>query len=144
MVFVRRLVAEFIDLFILIGSVAVGIYFGAQLSKMFEEPFFLLTISQVCIIILIPILLQSLFWLESTTIGKMMTFSKVVENKNSKDLDYFTMLVREFLLKVLSCYFVCLPVFIGKPGIHEIITDSCVIIKPKEKRGTYKDEEVFG
>jgi len=45
------------------------------------------------------------------------------------------MLVRDFLLKILSSNLVTLPVFLGKPGIHDIIVDSKVIIKPKEKRG---------
>ena len=130
---IRRIVANFIDLIVLIGSVALGAYLAGQVADMFEEPFFLLTISMVCIIILEPIGLQSLFWLESTTIGKMMVFIKVVKNEDGENLDYWGMLVRDFFLKVLSANLVTLPAFLGKPGIHDIILDSKVIIKPKEK-----------
>lgn len=128
---VRRIVANVIDLFVLIASVALGVYFAGLVADMFEEPFFLLTVSMVCIIILVPIGLQSLFWLESTTIGKMMVFIKVVNNENGENLDYFQMFVRDFLLKILSANLVTLPVFFGKPGVHEIILDSKVIVKPK-------------
>lgn len=128
---VRRIIANMIDLFVLIGSVAVGVYFAGLVADMFEKPFFLLTLSMVCIIILVPIALQSLFWLESTTIGKMMVFIKVVNNENGENLDYFQMFVRDFLLKILSANLVTLPVFFGKPGIHEIILDSKIIVKPR-------------
>ena len=132
---VRRIVANVIDLVVLIGSVALGVYLAGQMTNLFEEPFFLLTLSAVCIIILVPIALQSLFWLESTTIGKMLVFIKVVKNEDGKNLDYFQMFVRDFLLKILSSNLVTLPFFLGKSGIHGIIVDSKVIIKPKEKRG---------
>jgi len=128
---IRRIVANIIDLIVLIGSLALGVYLAGQVAEMFEEPFFILTISMVCIIILVPIGLQSLFWLESTTIGKTMVFIKVVKNENGENLDYFQMFVRDFLLKILSANLVTLPAFIGKPGIHEIIVDSKIINKPK-------------
>jgi len=127
------MVAEFIDLFVLIGGTVGGIYLSGLMNSMFEEPFFVLTLSQVCLIVILPILLQSLFWKDSTTIGKTMTFCQVVDEKSNK-LDYFAMMTREYLLKVLSCYFVCLPVFFKKPGIHEIITYSHVELNYK-KRG---------
>jgi len=132
---IRRIIANVIDLIVLIGSITLGVYLGAMLADLFEEPFFLLTLSTVCIIILVPIGLQSLFWLESTTIGKMMVFIKVVNKESGENLDYFQMLVRDFFLKILSANLVTLPIFLGKPGIHDIIVDSKVIVKPKEKRG---------
>jgi len=128
---IRRVVANLIDLIVLIGSMALGVYLAGQVAEMFEEPFFLLTLSMVCIIILVPIGLQSLFWLDSTTIGKMMVFIKVVRNENGENLDYFQMFVRDFLLKILSTNLVTLPVFVGKTALHDIIVDSKVIIKPK-------------
>jgi len=133
---IRRIVANIIDLFVLIGSVAVGVYLAAGVADLFEEPFFLLTVSMICIIILVPIGLQSLFWLDSTTIGKMLVFIKVVKNEDGENLDYFQMFTRDFLLKILSANLVTLPAFLGKPAIHDIIVDSKVIIKPKEKRGS--------
>ena len=131
MMLIRRIIANIIDLIVLIGSLALGAYLAGLVADMFEEPFFLLTISMVCIIILVPIGLQSLFWLEGTTIGKMMVFIKVVQNKDGKNLDYFQMFLRDFLLKILSANFVTLPVFIGKPGVHDVILDSKIIIKPR-------------
>ena len=133
---IRRIAANIIDLIVLIGSVAVGVYLGAQLMDMFEEPFFLLTLSMVCIIILVPIALQSLFWLDSTTIGKMLLFIKVVNKETGENLDYFQMFTRDFLLKVLSANLVTLPVFVGKASVHDVIVNSKVIIKPKVKKGT--------
>ena len=70
----RRLIAELIDIAVLVGGSAIGIFLAGQLNGMFEEPFFLLTISEVCLIALIPIMLQSLFWLDHTTIGKRWCF----------------------------------------------------------------------
>lgn len=128
---VRRIVANIIDLFALIGSVALGVYLAGNVADMFEEPFFLLTLSMVCLIILVPIGLQSMFWLESTSIGKMMVFIKVVKNEDGENLDYFEMFVRDFLLKGLSANLVTLPAFFGKPGVHEVILDSKIIVKPK-------------
>jgi len=130
--FIRRVVANLIDLFILIFSTALGIYLSSLLSNLFEELFFLLIVSLVCIIVLIPIAIQSIFWMEGTTIGKMMTFCQVVD-ENNKKLDYFAMFTREYLSKVLSCYLVCLPVLAGKPGIHEIVSYSHVELNYRKK-----------
>ncbi|MCL1999518.1 MAG: RDD family protein [Turicibacter sp.] len=130
---IRRIAANIIDLFVLIGSVAIGAYLAGQVADMFEEPFLLLTLSMVCIIILVPIGLQSLFWLESTTIGKMMLFIKVV-NSEGENLDYYQMFVRDFLLKTLSANLVTLPVFIGRPGVHDVILDSQIVIRPKRQK----------
>jgi len=128
---VRRIVANIIDLIVLIASIAIGVYLGGQVMDMFEEPFALLTISMVCIIILVPIALQSLFWLDSTTIGKMLVYIKVVNQETGENLDYFQMMTRDFLLKVLSANLVTLPVFVGKAAVHDVIVNSKVIIKPK-------------
>lgn len=133
---IRRIIANIIDLMVLMGSVALGAYLAGQVADMFEEPFFMLTLSMICIIILVPIGLQSLFWLDSTTIGKALVFIKVVKNEDGQNLDYFQMFTRDFLLKILSANIVTLPVFFGKSAIHDIIVDSKVIIKPKEKRGS--------
>lgn len=134
MMLIRRIIATIIDLIVLIGSLALGVYLAGQVADMFEEPFFLLTVSMVCLIILVPIGLQSLFWLESTTIGKMMVFIKVVKNEGGENLDYFQMFVRDFLLKILSANLVTLPVFVGKPGVHDVILDSKIIVKPKARQ----------
>ena len=128
----RRLIAELIDIAVLVGGSAIGIFLAGQLNGMFEEPFFLLTISEVCLIALIPIMLQSLFWLDHTTIGKTMVFC-TVETMDETELTYFAMMTREFVSKVFSCYLVCLPVLFGKKGLHEIVTNSEV--KLKLKRG---------
>jgi len=125
----RRIIANIIDITVLLASIAGGAYLAAGLNRLFDETFMVLLISQVCIIILVPILLQSPFWMVSSTIGKTFTFCMVVD-EDGKKLGYFEMLVREFLSKVLSCYLVCLPVFFGKPGIHEKATNSHVIRKP--------------
>jgi len=130
---VRRIVANIIDLIVLIASIAIGVYLGAQVMDMFDEPFALLTISMVCIIILVPIGIQSLFWLDSTTIGKMMVFIKVVNQETGADLDYFQMLVRD-ISKVLSMNLTTLPVFVGKAAVHDVILNSKVIIKPKRAK----------
>ena len=130
------MVANVIDLFVLMGSVALGTYLAGLVTDLFEEPFFLLTVSMVCLIILVPIGLQSLFWLESTTIGKMMVFLQVVKNEDGEPLDYFQMLMRDFLLKILSANLVTLPVFMARPGIHDIIVDSKVMMKPKKGKGS--------
>jgi len=130
---VRRIVANIIDLIMLIASIAAGVYLGAMLMDLFEEPFTLLTISMVCVIILVPIALQSLFWLDSTTIGKMMVFIKVVNQETGADLDYFQMLVRD-VSKVLSMNLTTLPVFVGKAAVHDVILNSKVIIKPKRAK----------
>lgn len=128
----RRLIAEFIDIAILIGGTAAGIYLAGQLNTLFGESFFLLTLSEVCVIVLVPILLQSLFWLENTTIGKTMVFC-TVESIDETELNYFSMMTREYISKVFSCYLVCLPVLFGKKGLHEIVTNS--VVKLKLKRG---------
>jgi len=130
---IRRITANLIDLIVLIGSVAAGIYLATMVADMFEEPFWLLTLSLVCIIILVPVAIQSLFWLDSTTIGKTMVFIKVINRETGENLDYFQMFTRDFLLKVLSTNLTTLPVFVGKVAVHDVILDSKVIIKPRRK-----------
>jgi len=128
---VRRIIANIIDLSVLLGSLAIGVYLAGAVAQMFEEPFFLLTVSMICIIILVPIGLQSLFWLDSTTIGKMLVFIKVINSETEENLSYTHMFVREFLLKIISANLTTLPAFVGKPTIHDVIVESKVIIKPK-------------
>ena len=135
MVLLRRIVAEIIDLFVLIAGTAIGVFLAGQLNGMFEESFTLLTWSEICIIVLIPIALQSLFWLEHTTIGKTMVFCEIVSEDQS-EVTYWAMLTREYVSKIFSCYLGCLPILIGKKGLHEIVTNSKVQLKLKKlKRG---------
>lgn len=128
MMLLRRIIAELIDIFVLIAGTALGIFLAGQLNAMFEESFALLTWSEICIIALIPIALQSLFWIEHTTIGKTMVFCEIVSEDDS-ELTYWAMLTREYVSKIFSCYLVCLPILVGKKGLHEIVTNSKVKLK---------------
>ena len=124
----RRIIAEIIDIFVLIAGTALGIFLAGQLNAMFDESSALLTWSEICIIALIPIALQSLFWIEHSTIGKTMVFCEIVSEDES-ELTYWAMLTREYVSKIFSCYLVCLPIFVGKKGLHEIVTNSKVKLK---------------
>jgi len=129
---VRRIVANIIDFVILMMGTAAGVYGAASLSGLFGEVSgfvqTLILISQVCVIILIPVLIQSLFWMESTTIGKMLVFTEV-RNDNGEKLDGYTMFAREYLSKVLTCYFGCLPIAFKRPAIYEVATQSKTTMK---------------
>ena len=131
---IRRIVANLIDFIILIMSSAAGVYGAALISGMFHETSraldTLILISQICVIVLIPILIQSLFWIESTTIGKMLVFTEV-RNTAGEKLDGYTMFAREYLSKVLTCYIGCLPIIFRKPAIYETATNSRTVIKMK-------------
>lgn len=131
---VRRIAANVIDILVLLFGTALGTFLGGELIGMFEEPFALLTWSMVCVIILVPILIQSLFWIDGTTLGKFMLFCEV-KNKEGEKPDYFQMFAREYLAKVLTCYIGTLPVFFGKPGVHEVGTESKTVLKPLRKQG---------
>lgn len=132
---VRRVVANVIDVVILIMGTAAGVYGAALLSGLFGElsgvMSTLLLISQVCVIVLIPILLQALFWVDSTTIGKSLVFTEVRKDNGDK-LDGYTMFAREYLSKVLTCYFGCLPIAFKKPAIYEASTQSRTTLKPRK------------
>lgn len=127
----RRIIAEIIDIFVFIAGTAIGIFLAGQLNGMFEESFALLMWSEICLIALIPIGMQSLFWLEHTTIGKTMVFCEIV-SEDQTDLTYWAMLTREYVSKIFSCYLVCLPILMGKKGLHEIVTNSKVQLKLKK------------
>lgn len=103
----RRVAANLIDLLVLMLGTAAGVWGAAQLSEMFGEVSnflaIVILISQICIIILIPILTQWLFWMDSTTIGKMLVFTETRRTDGEK-LDVATMFAREYLSKVLTCY----------------------------------------
>ena len=130
---VRKIVAEIIDVFVLAGTAAIGIYLAGLMNAGFDEnPPTIVLISQVCMIILIPIVFQSPFWYASTTIGKSLTYLIVVNGKK-EEVGYFLTGVRE-VSKLFSVYFVCIPMLMGKPGTHETATQSHLIIKPKQNR----------
>lgn len=131
---IKRIVANLIDLMVLLGSIAGGVYLAGMVAEMFEEPFLLLTISMVCIIILVPIGIQSLFLIESTTIGKRFLFIKVVNRESGEDLPYMHMLVREFFVKIPSANLSTLPCFVGKPAVHDTATNSMVVNIPKKSK----------
>lgn len=126
--------ANIIDLIVLIGGTALGVYGAAMMSGMFGPTSrflgMVILISQVCLIILIPILIQGLFWMEGTTVGKMLVITEVRTLDGNK-IGASGMFAREYLSKVFTCYIGCLPILFKKPAIYETATNSRTIIKPR-------------
>jgi len=76
----------------------------------------------------ITFLLQLAFMQQHQTIGKAFLSLRIVSTNNGRPLTTGIIFQREIFAKVLTCYFMCLPVLIGKTGQHDISCETEVVI----------------
>jgi uncharacterized RDD family membrane protein YckC len=129
------MVAELIDIVVLISSWALSLVITTPLLKYYEGNFQYVGVAIVVLaFIAAPILVQYLFWKDGRSIGKVYIGFVVVHEDTQDKVDFSIMLIREAFSKWLSLWIVCIPVFIGKKGIHELATKTELKIYKKPKK----------
>ena len=129
MIFImKRAIAQVIDFFL--GILLLFLTFGFLLPWM--QPVisnnWLRTILGMTIVSSLYFLLQYPFMQNGQTIGKGFYRLKIISTDEiRKDISVAVIFQREILCKLMSCYFICLPLLAGKAGGHEEATHTKVI-----------------
>lgn len=125
---IRRIVAQLIDLMVgMLVLVATFTVILPFLSKFIPNSVVLAILGLVLIIVIIT-LIQYTFMLNQQTIGKAFMGLKIIStDKIRKDVSVSVIVQREVLCKLFSCYFICIPVLVGRAGGHEEATHTAVV-----------------
>ncbi|WP_071130293.1 RDD family protein [Enterococcus timonensis] len=128
MLLMKRIMAQVIDL--IVGLLIIFGTFG------FLVPFVgkfigndvVLAILGIVVIALVTYGVQFPFMTTGQTIGKAFFQLKVIStDKIRKNVPVAVMMQREILCKLMSCYFICLPMLAGKMGGHEEATHTKLV-----------------
>lgn len=128
MFLIKRLMAQLIDL--VVGLLIIFLTFG------FILPFFshwvtndiIRAILGVMLVVGLTYLVQYPFMVNGQTIGKGFYRLKIIStDKLRKNVPVAVVFQREILCKLMSCYFICLPLLAGKLGGHEEVTHTKLV-----------------
>ena len=124
----KRVMAQLIDFFL--GILLLFVVFGFLLPIF--QPFisndWLRTLLGIFLTGNIYFFLQYPFMQNGQTIGKGFYRLKVISTDTvRKEMTVAVIFQREILCKLMSCYFICLPLLAGKAGGHEEATHTKVI-----------------
>jgi uncharacterized RDD family membrane protein YckC len=127
--FMKRLMAQVIDL--MLGFLMIFAIFN------FILPFLGGVIDNKIVLTVIGIVLlvggyfaiQYPFMVNGQTIGKGFYGLKIVSTDEfRKQVTIAVIVQREILCKIMSCFFICAPLFLGKAGGHEEATHTKLIL----------------
>jgi len=80
------------------------------------------------VLCIIFFLLQLAFMQQHQTIGKAFLSLRIKSTNDGRPLTTGIIFQREIFAKVLTCYFMCLPVMFGRIGQHDIVCETEVVI----------------
>lgn len=129
-----RILAQLIDLFV--GFAALMISFltvPPALSRFTQNPTIIGTLVFVAFILLAAGA-QYPFLKTNQTIGKAFFGLEIESTDPQRPMSMSILLQRELFCKLMSCYFICIPVLYGSHGGHEIATATQVVRKAKKKQ----------
>jgi len=93
-----------------------------------EELSIWLAILFLVLLCVVTFLLQFAFMQQHQTIGKAFLSLRIISTNDRRPLTTSIIFQREIFAKVLTCYFMCVPVLIGKTGQHDIACETDVVI----------------
>lgn len=131
---VKRIAAQLIDLFVgLLILFAVFAYILPFLSRFIKGDTVLAVIG-IVLFVGLTAGVQYPFMKMQQTLGKGFFSLKIVStDKERKDVPISVIVQREILCKLMSCFFICLPVLAGKAGGHEEATHTAVAVMERER-----------
>lgn len=131
MLIVARVFAQLIDIFLWFLIIVVSFLFVLPVFYKFNSSNYVTGILLILFINIIYLGVQCPFYINKQTIGKAFFALYVLPTTNETKVSYSLMFVREILLKVIFVYVGCVPAFLGKPALHEINTNTKVVVKKK-------------
>ncbi len=138
MIVVMRVIAQLIDILLCIGIYVVSfIYASPVFAKWVSSIFGISSFSSnvfaaaLTLILgtLVAVLVQLPFLKTNQTIGKTFASLEIVSTNKNRPLNMSILFQREIFCKLVSCFIICLPVFVGKTGWHELATETQVVRK---------------
>lgn len=130
---VMRIIAQIIDLLCAFILLLVCLIWAAPWLNTFFPNDMLLGIVIVFLFICVLFLLQLPFLMVNQSIGKAFCGLEIQSTNSERPLTLSILLQREIFCKLMTCYFLCLPVISGQLGGHEIATETCV--RSKRRKG---------
>ena len=124
----KRAMAQLIDF--ILGILMLFLIFGFVLP--WTQPLIptaiIRTLIGMFLIGLLYFFIQYTFMQNGQTIGKGFYRLKIVStDKFRKDISVAVVFQREILCKLMSCYFICIPLLAGKVGGHEEATHTKIV-----------------
>ncbi|MGF6989723.1 putative RDD family membrane protein YckC [Lachnospiraceae bacterium PM6-15] len=128
MMYVRRVLAQLIDLVVGVLLLFVTFAYVTPFLVKLVGNAYAAVIAAILLYIVVYYLLQYPFMKNGQTLGKAF-FSLKIITTDSKDgaVPIAVIVQREILCKLMSCFFICIPLFLGKPGGHEEATHTRVV-----------------
>jgi len=131
MMLIVRVLANIVDLFVGLCSILITFVFILPFLSQYIGNSILLAVIGLLLIFFIIGAVQYPFLVNHQTIGKGFFSLKIVSVDQTRPLTVAIIVQREIFCKLVSCYFICLPVFFNKAGGHEEATRTAVM---KEER----------
>lgn len=130
----RRIVAQLIDILLILASIVIST--AVIMPKVATVlPDDVAAILALLICILLCILVQYPFMVASQTVGKAFMGLEIRSTDEKRpEMTIGRFFQREILCKLLSCYFICLPMLASKPGGHDIASKT-EVVKVKARAG---------
>lgn len=136
---IKRIFAQIIDLFVAVLTLLIS--FGwvlPHLNLIIASPL-IKAIIVLLLVILLNFGIQYPFMLNGQTLGKGFYHLQIVSTDEDRPKISIPIIIqREILCKLMSCYFICLPVINGKLGGHEEATHT-KLISLRQKRSLEKN-----
>jgi uncharacterized RDD family membrane protein YckC len=125
---IKRLLANIVDIFVFVAAVVLFFLFvipyivpdGGELSTA-------MAVITLVVIVALVFLAQWPFMAVNQTIGKAMMGLRIISTNGERPLSVSIILQRELFAKVLTCYFMCLPVLFGREGKHDVACETEVV-----------------
>ena len=121
--------ANFIDVFVFIAIVVLFLVVILPLFLPYGQEEISLGVAGISFILVgcLVFLLQYPFMRINQTIGKAFFGLRIESTNDRRPLTVGIIVQRELFAKALTCYFMCLPVFFGNEGQHDIVCETRVV-----------------
>ncbi|MCL2188121.1 MAG: RDD family protein [Defluviitaleaceae bacterium] len=125
---IRRLLANIVDIFVFIAIIVVCFQVIIPLfipaGEGLSLPWAGVVMVGVCGA---TFLAQYPFMLVNQTIGKALFGLRVISTNDARPMAAGIIFQRELFAKVMTCYFMCLPVLFGQEGKHDEVCETEVV-----------------
>jgi len=132
---IKRILANLIDISVFLVIVVAFLVFILPsfvpifLPPIEEDSIMDFVVAGVTLIFIIALnsLLQYPFLRVHQTIGKAFFGMRIVSTNKQRPLTVSVIVQREVFAKMMTCYFMCLPVLFGREGAHDVACETEVV-----------------
>ena len=126
--FLRRFLANIVDMIVVLLIMGVSVTF---LASFFNNIFgqFIGALATFIAFIGAVFLVQYSFMIVGQTVGKSFFGLVITSTIEERPISPSIIIQRELFTKVMPLYLMCLPMFLGKPGQHDIMSATQVVLK---------------